>query len=394
MVVAVLAIAATFVRWGDPLPELELLVLGPDGQFHQEISVPVEWADTSGLDGDAVARFRLILGVRNVGHGAGQPQRLVLGVPARYRLTDAHGQPMPASRDLASPLVRYVIETRMETVEPRRMPALLPAHEVLWLEAIVPRYYCVELADSIPEFVAAPPPPVEAMSQLRVLYVMEGPELEERQTGTLTLQLDPSLLDVAMPEQPPSFPMQVDPELAMPELENLRHVATHEVRCGEPEAPMEMLSVVWEGEAGSRMIVLEYGGAPRKYLFDLDGDGVIDRETWDPEGRGAFTATRQARLPIPGFLLPRIPSARYDLAEFQGIPPDSLARLDPLAAAMEGPGPMPLLGPVRRDPPTAPRAPAPTPDAPAGVPAPAEEPPAPPAPPPAAPLGRPIPDDG
>jgi hypothetical protein len=411
-VVGLGAAAMTFVRWGSPGPELQLLVRGPDGQFYDTLAVPPDWADTETATPDAVARFPLVLAVRNVGYRDARPGRLVLSLPARYRITDAWGAQLPTSHDPASPLVAYLIEPRFPLLEPGQPPELLPDHETLWIEAIVPRYYCVELADFIPEFVAAPPPPLEAMSEILVLYAFDQGALEERQTGTLTLRIDTSLLDIDMPEQPPSYPMQTDPRQAWPDIGQLRHVGSRDVRCGEPEAPMEMVSSVWESETGARVITLSYGGTVRKYLFDVNGDGVIDRESWDPEGRGRFTATRRAHLPVPGFLVPETPSIRYDMSQFAGLSPDSLARLDPLRGAMDGPGPMPRLGMPTRVPTAPPRAPAapaplgqPAPrpaDAPAAAPTaaptpaeatpeePPEEPP-PPAPRPAQrPLGRPV----
>jgi hypothetical protein len=369
---------ASFIRWAQPEAELELLVLGPDGQFHEELVLPPEWVDSTTSTPGAVVRFRLILGARNVGYSEAWSERLILSLPARYQLLDGRGEQLPTRRDLASPLVQYLLEPRLDPLEPGRLPQLLPAHETLWVEAIVPRYYCVELADSIPEFVAATPPSAEAMSELRILYSFEGGDLQERQTGTVSVHLDPGMLAVSMPPTPPSFPMEIDPTLARPDLGPLRHVSTQEVLCGEPEAPMEMRSVVWENEEGARLIVLEYGGAARKYLFDLNGDGIVDRESWDPEGTGRFIATRRVQLPIPDFLLPPVPAARYDLARFDEIPPDSLARLDPFAEAMEGPGPMPQLGATTEEPTVAPTAPQPQPE------------PAPTAP---QPLGRPVPID-
>jgi hypothetical protein len=371
LVVVVLAVAAaTFVRWGSPLPELELLALGPDGQFHDTVDIPADWADEATVTVDAVVRFPLILGVRNTGYRTARPGRLVLSVPARYRVTDAWGEPLPIAVDPASPLVGYLIERRLEPVEAGLLPALLPAHETLWLEAVVPRYYCVELAEAIPEFVPAPPPPLAAMSEIRMFYTFDGGELDDRHTGILTLRVDTTLLAVSMPEQPPTFPMQTDPQQAWPLAGPLQYVGSREVRCGEPEAPMEMLSAVWETEDGARVITLTYDGEVRKYLFDLNADGIIDRESWDPEGRGRFTATRRARLPIPDFLLPETSSIRYDMSRFADIPPDSLARLDPLRGAMAGPGPMPSLGLPAREPPPRPPAPAPGPQLP-GRPAPA-----------------------
>ena len=104
---------------------------------------------------------------------------------------------------------------------------------------------------------------------------------------------------------------------------------------------MELLSTVWETPAGGRFITLDYGGKVRKRLYDLDGDGVVERESWDPSGRGAFTATRRTRLPIPEFLLPVQRGGRYDMARLDSLSADSLARLDPFPRAMPGPGPLP-----------------------------------------------------
>jgi hypothetical protein len=347
--------AAAYVRWGTPVSQLDLLILGPDGQFHDTVELPRDWADTATTTPEAVARFRLILGVRNLGPETVRPGRLVLSVPARYRLTGAGGEPLARSMDPASPLVRHLIEPRLEPVEPGRLPVLLPAHETLWLEAIVPRYHCVELAEFIPEFVPAQPPPLQAMREIRLLYSFEGGDLERRLTGTLSVRVDTTLLAVPMPPPAPTFPMVTDPELARPAVGEVRHVGSREVQCGEPESPMELVSQVWETEAGGRLITLEYGGAVRKHLYDLNGDGVIERESWDPDGTGRFIATRRAEFAVPEFLLPIAPAVRYDMAAFEGLPPDSLNRLDPFRGAMEGPGPMPRLGLDFREPLAAPR---------------------------------------
>jgi hypothetical protein len=366
-----------FVRWTQPGPILELLVLGPDGQFHETLEVPAAWGDTSTVTPDGVARYRVIFGLRNSGYTMGHPHRLVLSVPARYRLVGPGGEALDGVADPTSPLVRYELDPRLGGVEPQRLPVLLPAFESLWLEVVIPRYYCVEVADSIPDFVPAPPPPLNAMSQVRLLYVLEDSTVEERWSGTVTLQLDTSLMVVAMPPRPPTFGMEVNPDLAQPDLGQLVEAGRREVQCGEPEAPMHMVSTIWESESGARLITLEYGGEVRKHLYDLNGDGIIDRESWDPEGRGRFTATRRAQLPIPDFLLPPPTGVRYDMAAFDDIPPDSLARLDPLRGAMPGPGALD----IRR------------PDAPAPVVAPPrEELPEPQVRRPPQPLGRPIPN--
>jgi hypothetical protein len=343
------ALAATFVRWGDPIVELDLVILGPDGQFHESLELPNDWADTDVATTDGVVRFPLILAVRNVGHDVARADRLVLRLPARFRLTGAGGEDLGARFDPATPLVTYVLETGLDRVEPGRLPTLLPVHESLWLEVIIPRFYCVALAEAIPEFIPAPAPPQASMSDIRLFYALESRNGTGRQTGVMGLRFDPAHLAVAMPAQPPSFPMISDTVAARPELAALRLVGSRQVRCGEPEAPMEMLSTVWETEGGARLIALDYAGAVRKHLFDLNGDGVIDRESWDPEGTGRFSATRRASFPTPEFLLPPRETREFDMATFEGIPEDSLARLDPLRAAMRGPGPPPIAFQPRRD---------------------------------------------
>jgi hypothetical protein len=377
ILVGIIVAGLAFVRWTQPGPILELLVLGPDGQFHETLEVPAAWGDTTTVTPDGAARFRVILGLRNAGYTRGYPHRLVLSIPARYRLVGPGGEVLDGVADPTSPLIRYELDPRLGEVEPQRLPVLLPAFESLWLEAVIPRYYCVEVADSIPDFVPAPPPPLHAMSQVRLLYVLEDSTVEERWSGTITLQLDTSLMVVSMPSRPPTFGMEVNPDLAQPDLGQLVEAGRREIQCGEPEAPMHMVSTIWEAESGARLITIEYGGEVRKHLYDLNGDGIIDRESWDPEGRGRFTATRRAQLPIPDFLLPPPTGVRYDMAAFDDIPPDSLARLDPLRGAMTGPGPLEIRRPDSPGPVVAP---------------PREELPEPQIRRPPQPLGRPIPN--
>jgi hypothetical protein len=410
LIVGVVVAGVTMVRWGVAPAELELMVLGQDGQFHAVLEMPADWGETATVTTDAVARFPLILGVRNTGIGPARPGRLQLAVPLRYRLTGPGGEELDGRVDPATPLITYTLDPRLESIEPGLLPAMLPAYETLWIEALVPRYYCVEMGGGIPEFLPAPPPPLTAMSDVRIFYVLEGGDMPERQTGTLSLRLDTTLMAVTMPAQPPAFPIETGAELARPALGPLQLVGSRQVLCGEPEAPMELLSTVWESEGGARLITLDYGGTVRKHLFDLNGDGVIDRESWDPEGDGRFTATRRVRMPTPEFLLPLPTAVAYDMARFDGIPADSLARLDPMGRAMPGPGPLPVgvdapeprVAPPVAATPGAPPAPPGAPGAPGAPPAaappvePAE--PAPTPPParrPAQPLGRPVqPPDG
>ena len=338
-VVVVLVLAATLVRWGGTLPPLELVALGPDGTFQDTLTIPAEWAEGDTDEPDVAARFPLVLGVRNPGIRPVRPERLELSLPVRFRL-NAPGDELTPRFDPSSPLVTYELVPQLETLQPQRLPALLPAYDTLWLEVMIPTYYCVSLADSIPEFVIAPPPPLASMADIRIFYSFDGGDLDRRLTGVLGVRLDTMTLRREAPPRPPSFPMESGLELASPDLGALTYVGSRRSRCGEPEDPMELFSTTWETPSGGRFIALDYGGVVRKHLYDLDGDGVIERESWDPDRDGVYEATRRARLPIPAFLLPRAPS-HYDLARLDSLPPDSLQQLDPFRRAMTGPGRLP-----------------------------------------------------
>ncbi|MFP4623872.1 MAG: hypothetical protein ACLFRX_06810 [Gemmatimonadota bacterium] len=347
LVVAVVVVAATFIRWSGPAPPLDLLALGPEGRFADTVEIPAAWGDTATATPDAVARVPLMLGVRNRGREPVRPERLSLSLPLRYRLTGEAGKELDSRLDPGSPLITYTLRSGLGRVEPERLPVMLSGHDTLWLEIVIPSYYCISLADSIPEFVPAPPPPVHTLRELRIFYSFAGGDLGERRTGTLAVRLDTALLDVEALPRPPSFEMENDAEAARPELRALTRVGSRKTSCGEPGSAMELLSTVWETPDGGRFITLDYGGKVRKRLYDLDGDGVIERESWAPGGSDRFTATRRAALPIPEFLLPIAPGGTYDMTAIDTLPADSITRLDPFRRAMRGPGEVPggVLGP-------------------------------------------------
>lgn len=332
-------IATTFIRWKGPLPPLRLVALGPQATFQDTVTIPASWAAPSTEDPEVVARFPLVLGVVNPGVRAVRPERLELSLPVRYRIA-VPGEELEPRVDPSSPLVTYALRPELGVLLPQRLPELLPAYDTIWLEVVIPSYYCVSVADSIPEFIAAPPPPLGSMKDVRIFYSFEGGDLDRRLTGVLGITLDTTALRREMPPQPPSFPMETGRDIAAPDLGLLQYVGSRRATCGDPADPLEILTTVWENPGGARFYALDYGGAVRKHLYDLDGDGILDRESWDPDGDGVFSATRRARLPVPGFLLPRQPT-RYDLAALDTLPPDSLARLDVYRRAMPGPGPMP-----------------------------------------------------
>ena len=283
----------------EPEPPLHLVALGPEGTFRDTLEVPASWRDTTG----AAVAVPLLLGVRNRGQRAARPERLSLGVPVQYRLADRDGR-LEGVLDAGSPLVTYTVDTGLAPVEPGRLPALIPALDTIWLEVIIPAFHCVALGDSVPELIPAAPPPVSTLREVRIFFSFEGGDLSRRRTGTLTVRLDTALLDVELPPAPPSFPVVRDPEQASPPVGELRFAGSRPVECGGPQSPLVLRSTLWRTQEGGRVILLTYGDAVRKRLYDLDGDGVIERESWDADGDGTFEATRRARLPIPEMLLP------------------------------------------------------------------------------------------
>lgn len=301
LVVAGLVLAVRAIPRSVPEPPLQLVALSPAGDFRDTLDVPVSWGDTA-RRGPTAFRVPIVLAVRNTGARPGRPAMLTMSLPVSYRLAGTNTE-LEAVREAGSPLVAYTVDTDLGPVEPGRMPTLLPALDTLWLEVVIPAFHCVILADSVPEFIPAPAPPVETLSSVRIFYSFEGGDLSQRRTGTLAIRLDTALFSVERPEPRPSFPVLLDSALATPEVGELRVAGRGFWPCGDPQDPMELETTLWLTAAGGQVIALGHNGTIRKRLYDLDADGVIERESWDPDSDGVLEATRQARLPTPEFLL-------------------------------------------------------------------------------------------
>lgn len=300
-VLAVVAAVVVLAPEPEPEPALQLVALAPDGAFRDTLVVPATLRDTTPR---GAPRVPLVLGVRNTGAAAARPDTVSLSLPARYRL-EATGPALAGRVEAGSPLATYTMATGLTgPVAPGRLPELLPSVDTVWLEVAVPRYYCVALGDSVPELIPASAPPVATLSDVRIFYSFSGGDLDRRRTGTLTVRLDPSLLELPEAAAPPRFPVRMDTALATPDVGELRPAGTKRAQCGEPQAPMELGSTLWLTDVDGRVIELEYGGVVRKRLYDLDADGVVERESWDGDGDGTFESTRRARLPLPAFLIP------------------------------------------------------------------------------------------
>ena len=333
-VVVVLVFVLRGRRWFGR-PDLQLVALDADGLFQDSVELPRAWADTSyrGAYG-ATARVALVLGVRNVGDLEATPSAVSLSLPARYRLETSEGRELPHETSPGNPLIRYLLNGPFQPVQPGRLPTVLTSTDTLWLEPVVPELYCIAVGDSVPELIPAAQPDARLLSRIAIFYSFDTGARRGRQAGLLSLHLDPSLVERPSAPAPPIFPTSVrEPAWPMPQLGDLHRVATVSARCGPPEAPMEITSTIWQGAAGGRVYVLAYGGKPRKYLFDLNGDGTIELEMWDAAGTGHFDAARNARFTVPAFLQPPPGPPPFNPAIFADLPADSVARLRVFAEA-------------------------------------------------------------
>jgi hypothetical protein len=326
-----------------PLPaDLKLLALGGDGRFREAVQIPRAWADTMPPQPDARARFPLVLAVYNNGFREATPHRLVLSVPARFRLSNSAGQEFPSRIIVGNPLTQYTFTIEPGTVSPRSLPRVLSSLDTLWLEPVLPGYYCNAFSDSVPEFVPAPAQNAASLSRVRVFYSFDA-RSRDRQTGLLDVQLDPSLLERAPTPAPPDNPATVvEPEAPRPAVGPLRRIGTRTTWCGDPGGALQISDVLWETATGGRLFVVSYGGAARKYLYDLDRDSIIELEIWDPDSDGRFEASRPTHMYIPEFLMPARPPVRVAVSTpTDSIAGDSLNVGAPAGAAAPAPGATP-----------------------------------------------------
>jgi hypothetical protein len=297
-----------------PPPELELVVMD-DGRPVVDISAR-GYVDAR----EGVLRIPLQLAVRNAGPRPARPQQIALHVPGQFRVATARGR-LPGDVAQGVPLRRYVLPVSAPPVAPDAPPVPLPGLDTIWLEPDLPRYYCVARTNNVPEFMPAPQYDPGALAQLQIFYSVRSGG--QRSTGLLNVNLDPAQLAVQPAEMPPTFPTVFEePQAQVPELGALRYGGSRTAWCGDPERPMELYVVTWITAANGRFYVIHVQGEPRKHLYDLNGDGTIELETWDVTGDGRFEARRQARFAVPEFLQP-LPQHRDALLP-DTVRPDSV----------------------------------------------------------------------
>jgi hypothetical protein len=102
----------------------------------------------------------------------------------------------------------------------------------------------------------------------------------------------------------------------------LRKDGSRTAYCGDPERAVELFTVRWSAIGGGKIYSIYTDAMPRKHLYDLNADSIIELESWDADGDGRFEAMRQARFAVPEFLVPRLEVADALLTP-DNAPPDS-----------------------------------------------------------------------
>ena len=298
-----------------PIPaQLELLAV--DGG----VAVPQVQAEARRTAEGGVV-FAIPVAVRNVGAQSSSPTAVVLSVPPQFRIATPRGRIAPVVTP-GVPLHRYPVPLERQELRPDSQATVLPGLDTIFLEPDLPRYYCSVQSD-IPEFGAAPRFNAQTLSNMRIFYSFAEGGRAERQTGLLTVALDPSVLDVAPAATPPAFPTILEPPSARaPDTGILLFAGARTAHCGDPEQPVELYTTLWETRQGGRVFVVYVDNIGRKRLYDLNRDGVIELETWDADADGRFEARRQANFATPEFLMP-LPPRDLRMTQPDPVRPDS-----------------------------------------------------------------------
>jgi hypothetical protein len=250
--------------------------------------------------------FPIPLAVRNTGARAARPSAVILSLPPQFRIATRRGR-VAGGVTAGVPLRRFPIALQRTVIQPDSQTEVLPGLDTIYLEPDLPRYYCSIQGPQIPEFGPAPQFDAQTISEIRIFYSFVEAR-PERQTGLLSVSLDPRLLDTEPAGTPPTFPTVIQaPEAAAPETGTLLFDGARTAHCGDPERPVELFTTAWETMSGGRVFVIYVDNVGRKRLYDMNRDGIIELETWDADADGWFEARREARFAIPGFLMPLPP---------------------------------------------------------------------------------------
>ena len=307
---------------GSSRAQLQLLALDADSRFAADALLQ---RDDPTADGPA--RFPLIFAVQNSGTRAAAPDSLFISLPSWIRLLGADGLPRPV-HDEGGTLVRHALALHGEAFEPGALPLVPGGIDRLWLAPELPAISCSVRWDGVIEFVPAPDYDVERLATIDAFFSLES--REDRHAGLLRLRIDPDLLRSGDGDWQAGPVTVRRPSIALPNLGGMALEGIREGSCGAPELNVQYRSIVWRTGSAltGRFIGIQQNGAPRRLIYDINGDGRIDFEAWDGDRDGQFEAGRTASWSIPSFLLP-LPTPvtedtiRHDTAPADSIRPDS-----------------------------------------------------------------------
>lgn len=356
LLVLIGAVIVAGAFWIGPLkplpPRIELVALDQGQRFGRQVDIDAV-RDSVGEASGSDVRFPFLLAIRNAGTRPARPRSVSLSIPGSFQLTDADGEPLPARYSEGNPLVRYDFALSGEPIQPGALPSVVRGTENLRLVPALPPYMCI-LTGDVPDFVPAPRYDPGPLSRVEIFWSIGDGDAGPRQTGILTVSIDPARLDSKPVPEPPVFPAQISVgNAARPELGPLVDGGARSAQCGEPEHPITVGTHLWETAAGGRFLVVYHDTVPRKYLYDLDRDSLVELELWDSDGDGEFEGRRRARYPIPAYLLPRPKPAPPDTIAMDSAAADSTAATPPDSAPPARPDP------TRSTPPDTTRRPAP-----------------------------------
>jgi hypothetical protein len=321
LVIGLLLAAAFWIGPLRPWPaELELVMMHGDDV--------VDVYEARGLLGpQRTVRFGVPLTVRNVGAQPARPQAVMLSVPARFHLSTTRGR-LRGEVAAGVPLRRYVVNVPDQRIDPDGAPVVLPGLDTIWIEPDLPAQTCV-LRDGVPEFMPASQHDASSLADVRIFYSIVTGRASERHSGLLEVRVDPRLIRT-QPAPPPQLSRTVflAPGAELPALGRMRTLGARTAHCGDPEQPVELYTVTSETQTG-RFYVIYIDGTARKHLYDLNGDGFVDLETWDGDGDGRFEARRDVRYAVPEFVQQRPPrDPRMLLPDTARPSPEFLALFD------------------------------------------------------------------
>src|SRR5690606_27780898 len=268
LLVGALLLAAYWIGPLRPLPaRLQLLAVSGSAALDTARSQPMRTADGSVV-------FPVALAVRNIGAETARPRRVAISVPAHFRLATTRGR-LTGDVTPGLPMRRYVIELPTPSLPPDSNTQYLPGLDTLYLEPDLPRYYCTTQGLRVPEFTPAPRYDANTISNVALFYSFVDARSADRNTGIVTVSLDPSVLDVTPAPMPPTFrPVVEMPEARAPAVGPLSFAGVRRAHCGDPQQPIELYTVLWETREGGRVFVLYVDNIGRKRLYDLNRDGI------------------------------------------------------------------------------------------------------------------------